>query len=180
MKTRTLVKLNCFSFHSNAFSVALKNCFVAKLLLSFRTRPTSGELSQQMKWQTEQSQKKRRPFITFLLLLLLLLCFLFVLFSEVIRVFGFYFAFQGSFHFSFSTWLNHRKICSGSLCACHENLKENSSKNLLIKANNKIHFGERSKCSNLSAPSTCCRSRFAAELLCVRFFFFLNYSYKNL
>lgn len=116
--------------------------------------------------------KKRRPFITFLLLLLLLLCFLFVLFSEVIRFFGFYFAFQGSFHFSFSTWLNHRKICSGSLCACHENLKENSSKNLLIKANNKIHFGERSKCSNLSAPSTCCRSRFAAELLCVRFFFF--------
>lgn len=116
--------------------------------------------------------KKRRPFITFLLLLLLPLCFLFVLFSEVIRFFGFYFAFQGSFHFSFSTWLNHRKICSGSLCACHENLKENSSKNLLIKANNKIHFGERSKCSNLSAPSTCCRSRFAAELLCVRFFFF--------
>lgn len=127
------------------------------------------------KWNGKRSNpKKRRPFITFLLLLLLLLCFLFVLFSEVIRFFGFYFAFQGSFHFSFSTWLNHRKICSGSLCACHENLKENSSKNLLIKANNKIHFGERSKCSNLSAPSTRRRSRFAAELLCVRFFFFFK------
>lgn len=98
--------------------------------------------------------KKRRPFITFLLLLLLLRSFFFVLFSEVIRSFGFYFAFQGSFHFSFSTWLNHRKICFGLLCACHENLKENSSKNLLIKANNRIHCGKLSKCSNLSAPST--------------------------
>lgn len=57
--------------------------------------------------------KEKRPYTTFLLFFLLFFCFLYFslrLFGFPFSVFGFYFAFQGSFHFGFSTWLNHRKI----------------------------------------------------------------------